>query len=106
MAFFDNPFDLGLEESPEATFFSAPQRDQFETSPVRSRYFENQFSTVFNDYLRKQGESLRAGEIPTQTFRDTVDSIDFDTKFRSLPPNLRGFFQRQVAPQTRTLVGF
>ena len=105
--FFDNPFTEALEETPEAAFFSSPRGQEFAAgSPVKGRFFENQFARTMQDFLRKQGEALRAGELPTQTFQETVDETDFETIFRSLPPNLRGFFQRQVAPQTRFLVNF
>lgn len=101
---FDNPFSAALEEIPGAAFFSSPGGKEFaQGSPAKGRFFENQFQTSFNQFLGQLGTSLRAGESPTQTFTQSVDDTNFDELFRSLPPSFRGFFQRQLAPQTRFL---
>ena len=102
---FDNLFSDALEEEPRAAFFSTPGRKEFSRSPTRQRFFENQFPSVFNEFLGQIGTQLREGQQPDTTFADFVDAIDFETRFRSLPPGFRGF-QRVVAPQTRFLVNF
>ncbi len=101
---FDNPFAAALEEIPEAAFQSSPGGKAFAAgSPAKARFFEGQFQNVFNKFLGQLGEGLRAGEVPEQTFTQSVDAFDFEHLFRTLPPSFRGFFQRQLAPQTRFL---
>lgn len=101
-----NPFQDFLEESDvgqRANFFS---RQGTRGTPTRSRFFENQFSTIQNQFLGALGAQIRGGEQPTLTFESFLNDFDLNTFFASQPPAQRGQFPSRFAPRTRTFFGF
>jgi hypothetical protein len=92
--------DLFEEDRPEAIFssftqgFGQPQR----------RFFEKQFSNFFNEFqgdLARQAQVNPQAAAPNQTFQQFLSGTPFTDRFASLAPSLRGFQNRQFAPQTR-----
>lgn len=67
-----NPFfDLGLLDNSETAnrmFFNSFLPTG--ASPSQARGFQNLFSPTFNTFLGQMGAQLRAGQVPTQNFRD------------------------------------
>ena len=98
-----NPFLDFLEESDvgqRALFFSRPGT---RGTPTRSRFFENQFSSIQNRFLGALGAQIRGGEAPTLTGTQFLDTFDFNTFFAGQPPAFRGQFPSRFAPRTRFL---
>lgn len=100
---------LGLE--PKASFFSAVNRLGGVGTP-QGRFFNTQFENIQNEFLgvlgRQAQESIKAGggPLPTLSFNQFLQgrtddpftaginefqgAFDFDKRFRSLAPSLRG----------------
>ena len=112
---------LGLE--PKASFFSAVNRLGGTTTP-KGRFFNTQFENIQNEFLGLLGsqvqESIRSGggPLPTLSFdqflqgrqddpstsgiNESQNPFNFDTRFRSLAPSLRGQGgQARFRPPTR-----
>ena len=103
---FDNPFQdfLGQDEiGRRASFFSRPGT---RGTPTRSRFFEDQFSSIQNQFLGALGSQIRGGEAPTLTFESFLNDLDFNRTFLSAPPAFRGQFPSRFAPRTRTFFNF
>ena len=97
------PFEDFLEESDvglRANFFSRPGT---RGTPTRSRFFEDQFQTVQNEFLGRLGAQIRGGEAPSLTFGNFLDDFGFDNFFASQPPAFRGQFPSRFNPRTRHL---
>ena len=100
---FDNPFKDFLSDPDvgfRADFFSRPGT---RGTPTRSRFFENQFNTVQNQFLGALGAQIRGGEAPTLTGTQFLDTFDFSNFFAGQPPAFRGQFPSRFAPRTRFL---
>lgn len=91
-----------LAHEPRSAFFSF--QDQFGSkSPRQKRYYQGQFSNIYNQYLGMQGAQLRAGQAPQQSFTGMLENFPFTSRFGSLPPAARGEFPSRFAPATRSL---
>ena len=102
---FDNPFQDFLEESDvgqRANFFS---RAGTRGTPTRSRFFENQFASIQNQFLGALGAQIRGGEQPTLTFEGFLNDFSFNDAFIGAPPAFRGQFPSRFAPRTRFIFG-
>lgn len=104
-----------LEGEPRAAYYSF--QDQFGqrpgqrpgqraggagSSPTQQRYFENQFSDVYNEYLGQLGSQVRGGQLPTTRFTSFLENFPFGERFGALPPSLRGGGgAARFAPQTQ-----
>lgn len=102
----DNPFADFLEDTEfgrRASFFGRPGTGG---TRARSRFFENQFDTIFNQFLGRLGAQVRGGEAPTETFGGFLDEFDFNRFFGGTPPAFRGVDQRRFAPRTRSIFNF
>jgi len=93
-----------LEDQPRSAFFSAAA--PFGTSPVRQRFFQNQFDEVFNQYLAALGRGAREGNVPNLPFADFAGSFDFNRLFQQQPRFQRGASSQFFNPRTRFLFGF
>ena len=100
---FDNPLidflsdpDVGFR----ADFFSRPGA---RGTPTRSRFFEDQFQTVQNQFLGQLGAQIRSGEAPTLTGTQFLDAFNFDDFFAGQPPAFRGSFPSRFNPRARHL---
>jgi len=104
-----DPFNFQdiLEADPtgqRALFFSF--QNQFGRSPRQRLFFQNQFANLHNEFLGRLGQQARSGQVPTQRFTNFLENIDFNQRFASTPPQLRGDFTSRFAPRTRFLFGF
>lgn len=103
---FENPFldFLGEDEiGRRASFFSRPGT---RGTPTRSRFFENQFDTIQNQFLGQLGAQIRGGEAPTLTFEKFLGDFNFNREFLAAPPAFRGQFPSRFAPRTRSFFTF
>jgi len=101
MSSFLGSLGQGLaRELPEATFFSF--QNQFGGSPTQRRYYQGQFSNIFNQYLGTLGQQLSQGQSPP-AFQDFMGGYNFGQQFAQLPPSIRGATTARFAPQTRFL---
>lgn len=91
-----------LGQLPEAAYFSF--QDQGGQSPRQQRYFQGQFSNVFNQFLGGLGRQLGQGQnVPTGTFEDFLGDYNFGQQFSQLPPSVRGATTSRFAPPARFL---
>ena len=100
---FDNPFLGFLEESDiglRANLFSRPET---RGTPARSRFFQNQFADIQNQFLGQLGAQIRGGEAPTLTCENFLNDFDLDRAFSGAPPSFRGDFRRRFDPRTRQI---
>lgn len=78
-----------LEEEPRAPFFS--QVNQLGgAGSAQGRFFGGQFEQFRNEFIGQLGSQIQGGEAPTLRFTDFLENIDFDRRFRSTAPSLRG----------------
>lgn len=100
---FSNPFAGFLEDAPEgfrANFFS---RLGTRGTPMRSRFFQNEFQNIQNQFLGALGAQIRGGQQPTLTGEQFLNQFDFNRAFLGAPPAMRGQFGSRFAPRTRFL---
>ena len=100
---FENPFSDFLEfdeTGRRASFFSRPGTGG---TPTRTRFFENQFASIQNQFLGALGSQIRGGEAPTLTFGNFLDDFNFNDAFFGASPASRGQFPSRFAPRTRFL---
>jgi hypothetical protein len=95
---FLDPSDI-LGESPQATFFSF--QDQFGDGQTQRRFFQNQFTPIFNQFLGTLGQDLRQGQLPEQTFESFLETFNFGEQFARLAPSIRGATTQRFAPPAR-----
>jgi hypothetical protein len=93
-----------LEDQPRSAFFSAAE--PFSKAPIRRRFFQNQFDTVFDQYLAALGAAARTGVASDQTFADFSGNFDFNRLFQQQPRFQRGVSSQFFNPKTRFLFGF
>lgn len=91
------------ETGQRANFFSRPGT---RGTPTRSRFFENRFSTIQNQFLGALGAQIRGGEAPTLSFENFLNDFNFNREFLAAPPASRGQFPSRFAPRTRTFFSF
>ena len=98
-----NPFAEFLEQEPRAAFFSrsnefgGPQR-----SGRQAGFFQNAFSTIFDQYLGSLGRQARAGMMPTESFNDFMGGFNFDDFYRQrVSSQQRNQGANDLAPSTR-----
>ena len=95
---FLDPSDI-LGESPQATFFSF--QDRFGDGQNQRRFFQNQFTPIFNQFLGNLGQDLRQGQQPTDTFENFLENFNFGERFAGLAPSIRGATTQRFAPPAR-----
>ena len=98
-----NPWADFLEDQPRAAYFS--RSDQF-GGPQRSQrqagFFQNAFSTLYDQYLGTLGTQARAGMMPTGKWDDFMGGIDFnDFYHQQVPFRERTPGSNDFAPPTR-----
>ena len=93
-----------LEDQPRSAFFSAAA--PFGTSPIRQRFFQNQFDEVMKQYLSELGAGARQGAVPNLPFADFTGGFDFNQLFQQQPRFQRGASSQFFNPRTRFLFGF
>ena len=64
-------------------------------APQQQRFFSNQFSDIYNQYLGEWGG--------TGSFSDFLKQFDWLQKYQSFPPYQRGLRYGAMAPPTRYL---
>jgi hypothetical protein len=108
-----NPFDwskatenvLGemLELNPAAAYYSYGEDWG---APSQQKHYQNQFQSVYSQYLGSLGGLLRNEIMPTateDTFANFLGDYDWSDKYTSQPPQMRGDFSSQFNPRTREI---
>ena len=108
----NNPFDPGflqdlLGEEPRTSFFSRVN-EQGGTGTAQGRFFNTQFDNFQNEFFGLLGSQIRSNicsgnnQIPNLSCEDFLGGINFDRRFRSTAPSLRGQGgQSRFRPPTR-----
>ena len=108
----NNPFGQNflkdiLGEEPRTSFFSRVN-EQGGTGTAQGRFFSGQFDNFQNEFFGLLGSQIRSNigsgsdQIPNLSFEDFLGDIDFNKRFRSLAPSLRGQAgQSRFRPPTR-----
>ncbi len=84
-----------LEEEQRLPFFNQVNQLGGTNTPI-GRFFNTQFSNFQNEFLGRQGAAIQgninagANEFPELRFADFLGNVDFQKRFRSLAPSLRG----------------
>ena len=78
-----------LGEEPRLSFFSQVNRLGGTGTP-QGRFFNTQFENFQNEFFGRLGGQIQGGQFPSQTFDEFLGGIDFNRRFRSLAPSLRG----------------
>ena len=95
-----------LEEIEPAQYYSSPQGKRFAgKSPSRSRYFDNSYQDVLNDYYGAAGTAMRGGEEPA-SFMDYLETNPWTKRYSSLPQTARGATGMATNPRTRFLFNY
>lgn len=97
----NNPFMDYLNYEPRTAYYSSPGSRWAGTSPGRTRYFQNQFQDVYNDFLGALGAQVREGGAPTLQWKDYVDQHPFAARYGALTPEQAGRTNRSFNPMTR-----
>ncbi len=82
-----------LETNPELPFSN--QINQLGRGTAQGRFFGGRFENIRDEFLGQlggqiQGSESQRGEAPTLRFTDFLENFDFDRRFRSTAPSLRG----------------
>jgi hypothetical protein len=95
-----NPFLEYLEEEPRAAYFS--YQDQFGKGGQR-KYYENEYSDIYNEYLGRLGSQARSGQAPSLRFNEMLSGLNFNERFRQESQQDRGEAGRrsQFSPALR-----
>ena len=72
------------------------------TTPNMKRFYQNQFSNVYDEYLGALGRMVSGGgqDVPTAWY-DYLDKFNFGQNFAQQSPSQRGAETRRFAPPTR-----
>jgi|TARA_R100001530_G_scaffold2685_1_gene4294 hypothetical protein len=97
-----------LEANPAAAYYS--YGEEWNT-PMQQRHYQNQFQNIYNQYLGSLGGLLRedvggGSVIPSvtdNTFTGFLGNYDWNDRYGSLPPQMRGSFESQYNPRTREI---
>lgn len=82
-----NPFLGYLDEEPRAAYFSYGKRfGGLNQSGRQEKFFTNQFSDIYNQYLGSLGARIKAGTTPTGNFNDYLAGFDFENWYRKQVP--------------------
>ena len=102
-----NPFLGFLEEEPKTAYFS--YGNQFGGAPRsqrREKFFQNQFTDIYNQYLGRLGSQVRAGQAPEQKWNDYLGGFDFNKWYQEqVPFEERNPQQGRFVPETKWRVG-
>lgn len=99
----ENVFGDFLEAAPQSAYYSYGEEWG---APSQQRHYQNQFQNVYNQYLGSLGGLLRQGVMPNateNTFTNFLGNYDWNEKYSSLPPQMRGQFDAQFNPRTRQI---
>ena len=94
--------DIGrmtLSQMPQAAYMDYAQRT-FGDRGRRSRFSQQAYGDVYNQYLGEIGRSLREGQAPA-TFEDFLSTDPFTKRYSQLPQYDRGVTQTMTNPRTR-----
>jgi len=95
-----------LAEFEPAQYYSSPQGINFAgRSPGRSRYFQNSYQDVMNDYYGASGKAMREGQAPP-SFMDYLETNPWTERYTSLPQTARGATGTATNPRTRFLYNY
>ena len=94
---FFSPFDL-LNEDPRMAYFSF--QNQFGRSPKQREFFEGFFPQAQDEFSGVLGQRLRQGNLDPFQFTDFLGNFDFNDRFQSLPPSMRGGLSGRFSPPT------
>mgnify|MGYP001597426970 CR=1 FL=1 len=102
-----NPFLGFLEEEPKTAYFSyANQFGGAPRSQRREKFFQNQFSDIYNQYLGRLGGQVRGGETPGLKWNDYLGGFDFNKWYQEqVPYEERNPQQGRFVPETKWRVG-
>ena len=91
-------FKSFLEEEPQLPFFARVNQLQ---QPNQKRFFQDKFQQIHNQFIGMLGQQIQSGGDPNLSFTDFVNELDFNKRFRSTAPSLRGGpSPSQFAPPT------
>lgn len=95
-----------LAEFEPAQYYSSPAGISFAgRSPRRSRYFQNAYQDVLNDYYGQAGTAMRGGQAPP-SFMDYLETNPWTARYTSLPQTARGMTGSATNPRTRFLYNY
>ena len=79
-----NQFDFSdfLETQPQALYQSFLSDPSARMPSSMKRYYQNQFSTIQNEYIGELARSMRQGNLPTRTFSDYLQKDVFQSPTR------------------------
>ena len=116
----ENLFDFSdfLETQPQALYQSFLTDPSTRMPSSMKRYYQNQFSTIQNEYLGELARQMRQGNLPTRRFSDYLQEDVFKTpewsfhkeSGKPLPTSALGGFTgydrfRRESPYARTAYG-
>ena len=90
---------MALSQMPQARYMDYVQQMP-QPSARRSRYAQQAYGQVYNQYLGQVGRSLREGRAP-DTFKDFLKDDPFTKVYSQLPQYDRGVTQTMTNPRTR-----
>ena len=88
-----------LTQMPQAQYMDYAQRT-FGDRGRKSRFAQQAYGDVYNQYLGEIGRSLREGQTPA-TFKDFLDTDPFTKRYSQLPQFERGVTKTMTNPRTR-----
>ena len=79
-----NQFDFSdfLETQPQALYQSFLSDPSARMPSSMKRYYQNQFSTIQNEYIGELARSMREGKLPTRTFSNYLQEEVFKSPTR------------------------
>jgi hypothetical protein len=90
---------MAREQMPQAQYFDYVQQMP-QVGARRSRYAQQAYGDVYNQYQGEVGRSLREGR-PAATFEDFLKDDPFTRAYSQLPQYERGVTQTSTNPRTR-----
>ena len=95
------PFpQIALDQDPELAFLTFLEQ-QGVPGPQR-RFLRGQFNPIRDIFKGQQGQSLAAGNIPTNSFLfDFLPKLDLQQHRRKFAPSARGEGTSRLTPRTR-----
>ena len=100
-----NLFSNIFEDLPDVGFFTRLGQQTQQGSP-QSRFFQNRFSPIFDEFKGQLGQQISQGRIPTvneaeSRFFDFLGNDFFNQRYRLLAPAQRGQSQVRFNAPTR-----
>ena len=95
------PWMTLLEQQPELGYYG--YRGAWGGTPAQNRYYQNNYTQVFSEYLGRLGQQILGGQAPTLQWTDFLKEYPWIARYAALPPSFRGDYPGQVAPRARWL---